>query len=465
VIIKYINCLIVVLGLYCGKKLINYKRKVPQLLFIRTVSVAGIPSCVIEVVMEGQLNLYAIGPNIPVLGNLPANGIANNLNNQIANINNNNNNNNIINNVNDNNNNIINNVNNNNNNIVGQNQPNIRNNNPNLNNNNIRVNINPNNNVPQYGINNVNINNRTKDHNRRGWLRRMLDKFKEPEFVNYPEAQNIPLSSTNRFDKLIDEVKEVKEQKVMDEKPELIQHDYSDVKVNGVKANIISKKVKGNDIKLTLAQYTAIKNEANNKHIDPLELRDILQEKGYNLTDIDDYLALDFKEPTDGSKFSIGIQTTSNIDTNIQTNLINTKQFKIPTRKIVNKINKKLRSIAALPELTYHLKTKYFMCYRNINLVNNLVRDARIWMLNNNYKLDNEEDYYLLTQSVMAAYTVDEQELKFRQIIKNVDNYDNMIHLNETLEGKIRTNYFNPLREKRGMFSTEVKLPQKTLVI
>lgn len=109
----------------------------------------------------------------------------------------------------------------------------------------------------------------------------------------------------------------------------------------------------------------------------------------------------------------------------------------LPKRKTVNKIVKNMRSIAAHERLTNFLKIKYFMKRRDISTMNNMVADARTWLLKNKYSCERAEDYDILTTSVSLAYMVTMEELQFRQLMKNKQNYENMAHINATLDGDL----------------------------
>jgi len=104
------------------------------------------------------------------------------------------------------------------------------------------------------------------------------------------------------------------------------------------------------------------------------------------------------------------------------------------------KVYRKTRDVKFLKfhsRLTYYLRTKYFMKTRDRSLINMMSNDARIWMIKEKMKCESEDDFLLMTQSVMTAFLVNSQELKFRQLLKNEDNYDQMEHLNATLAGDL----------------------------
>lgn len=353
--------------------------------------------------MMAQINPQAMGPNIPVLGNPPANGIA----------------------------------------------------------------------LPNYQINIVDLETKKK-HNRIGYMiRRVKHLFKDDHIdnpVNYPIQQNELIDTSNRFNSLEDQIDEIYINDAVQNDPGLVTENIQECK-----QNLIEIKTNNASLKLSWKDYIRIKDVARiNKHakvIDDDILRKQLIDMGYSISDIDDCLQLDRNDEFEDARggFDIGCETNQTNNQETQSNLLDTKQFKFSIKSKVNEIANKLKSIEAWPKLVYFLKTKYFMAHRSINLINNMIRDARIYMLNNKYECDNEDDYYILTQSVMAAYSVDDQELKFRKIIKK--DHFNAVDLNEILEGKIKSTILSPFHLKeiskgvRGKFQHETVLPSKQVNI
>lgn len=132
--------------------------------------------------------------------------------------------------------------------------------------------------------------------------------------------------------------------------------------------------------------------------------------------------------------------------------------FVIPTRKIVNDMVKDRKSVKMYSKLTYYLKCKVFMKHRDHSLLNIMVNDARIWMSKNGHDCDNAKDYLILSQSILAAFLVDQQELVFRKTIKDKVNWDNMSHVNKTVTGNLGR-YFKPPRDDDKLFRTNVRFP------
>lgn len=313
-----------------------------------------------------------------------------------------------------------------------------------------------------------------KEHNKIGFFNRIRKIFNKP-IVHHLDNDTIikTIEPNNRFDNLIDEVDNLLvDDVILDQSMNMLKPEFPI-------QNSVVISVKGQDITLSLDNYKILKNEVERIGNLPAELADNIKEKQYDklikkfdkdlvdefIDQLENNLVVDndpnfervlYVEKDEDNLTNKGTQSESINDMNIQCDIDQDEQaetsiFTIPNRKTVNEKVKKRNRIHMLPKLTYNLKIKYFMTFRSVELINNMVRDARIWMLANKYNLDNQEDYYLMTQSIMAAYMIDEQELKFRQLMKNESNYDNMIHVNDTLKGNLgRTKFWKPLKEKRG---------------
>lgn len=111
--------------------------------------------------------------------------------------------------------------------------------------------------------------------------------------------------------------------------------------------------------------------------------------------------------------------------------------YELPKRKAVNKIVKDRTTLTAHNRLLNFLRVKYFMKRRDITTMNNMVADGRTWLLKNKYTCERKLDYEILTTSVSLAFMVTAEELDFRQLMKNKTNYDNMAHINATLDGDL----------------------------
>jgi len=113
------------------------------------------------------------------------------------------------------------------------------------------------------------------------------------------------------------------------------------------------------------------------------------------------------------------------------------EEFKIPKRSTVNKIVKNKKSFVVYKKLLYHLRCKFHLKYRDHHHMNTLVNEARLWLIKNEHSCDNEQDFAILASAVQVAFLVCEEELEFRQTIKDRTNWDNMVHLNKTVTGNL----------------------------
>lgn len=130
-------------------------------------------------------------------------------------------------------------------------------------------------------------------------------------------------------------------------------------------------------------------------------------------------------------------------------------KFVIPRRSDFKRY-KALRYIYADGPLTYYLKCKYFMKRRDAAVIQQMVADARLYLLKAGNAMDNDNDYDIMNRSVMAAYFIDDAELEFRARMKNPDNYDSLLHHNKTLEGDLGL-VFSPLGQPGEKYSSRIK--------
>lgn len=140
--------------------------------------------------------------------------------------------------------------------------------------------------------------------------------------------------------------------------------------------------------------------------------------------------------------------------------------FKHFPRSKVNKMVKKAKVIKTFSRLSNFLKSKYFMRLRDHSLITTMVNDARVWMLKQGFTLETEDDYFVMTQSVIVSFLVQEQEMKFRKILKEPENWDNMAHLNNTAAGKLgKVNLLRAMQGENsllGGFLPDLKFPAAT---
>lgn len=136
----------------------------------------------------------------------------------------------------------------------------------------------------------------------------------------------------------------------------------------------------------------------------------------------------------------------------------------IPDKKKVNSIVKNRKSIHCYERLFNFLRTKFFMRIRDNTLIGVMVHEARTWMLKDHRKLDTEEDFNILSYSVMAAFMINKNELEFRALLKDKNNWVNTIHLNKTLNGDLGKSATIPSENSLiGSFLPSMKSPAFSL--
>lgn len=174
------------------------------------------------------------------------------------------------------------------------------------------------------------------------------------------------------------------------------------------------------------------------------------------------YLRNLFKAPIlSRPKIDVGVQA-HDVDVDMQTMpSYDTEKWTAPSRKNINKLVKNSKSYRVYDKLYYHLRTKHFMRYRDPGMINSLVQDARIWLAKNKMQCENSMEYSIMTTAVMTAFLPDDAEMSFRAEIKKQTNFDNINHLNKTLQGDLgksfaktylggfRENSHNPLSSVR----------------
>jgi hypothetical protein len=126
------------------------------------------------------------------------------------------------------------------------------------------------------------------------------------------------------------------------------------------------------------------------------------------------------------------------------TNTDNYVYEQIPKRKVINALVKNKKGYHAYSRLLFWLRCKHFMKVRDHGLINQLVTDARAWLAKNNFTMETSTEFQILANAVMGAYLVNEEELVFRQTIKDKVNYDNMAHINRTAIGDLGKSLFKP---------------------
>lgn len=175
----------------------------------------------------------------------------------------------------------------------------------------------------------------------------------------------------------------------------------------------------------------------------------------YDLTPIRGLTNIDRFQHVDAAIQSINIadndcQTNSvSIEANVEENVLNNDQelFRIPKRRDINKIIKNKKIYKAHSRLLSYLRCKAFLKHRDTALIQQLVHMANVWMVKEGHLLDQPIHYSVIANAVTIAFLVSEEELSFREAIKNKTNWDNMKHLNNTIKGDLGKVYRLPLEK------------------
>nr|WRQ64996.1 hypothetical protein [Tolivirales sp.] len=151
-----------------------------------------------------------------------------------------------------------------------------------------------------------------------------------------------------------------------------------------------------------------------------------------------------FSDATQTESHTTSTQISREVDDKGITLDMDTTMF-IPKRKAVNKLVNNKRHMKVCSRLLNHLRCKYHLTLRDKSLPARLVHEARTWLIKAGHTCETDLDYAVLSSAVSAAFMVSDEELEFRSRVKNKQNYENMYHLNETLQGNLGKSAF-PLR-------------------
>lgn len=107
------------------------------------------------------------------------------------------------------------------------------------------------------------------------------------------------------------------------------------------------------------------------------------------------------------------------------------------------KNRKKIRGkeVTLNQELLYFLRIKYFMSPRDPSIIQQMVSDARSF-INKHNLLYNRNTFVDVTNTIIQAFIVNEQELIFRKVIKDNRVLDGVSHLNDTMAGDLGKSLF-----------------------
>jgi len=101
------------------------------------------------------------------------------------------------------------------------------------------------------------------------------------------------------------------------------------------------------------------------------------------------------------------------------------------------KLRKKIFSCKASASLTYHLKIKHAFSVRNPALLTSMRADARVWLASKNFPMDSEEEYSIITSSVIAAYMIDPCEYAFYRLCQERNFWNGFSDYNSALSGSV----------------------------
>lgn len=128
------------------------------------------------------------------------------------------------------------------------------------------------------------------------------------------------------------------------------------------------------------------------------------------------------------------------------------KQLEVLPRRLVAKLRAQKTSRFVYSQLLNFLRCKHFMHVRDTHFITTLVADARAWLLNKGYSMEDSIHYSVLTIAVQQAFIVSHEELEFRATLKNPKILDHIDHHNATMSGDLgRVNMFDKERSKHAL--------------
>jgi hypothetical protein len=249
------------------------------------------------------------------------------------------------------------------------------------------------------------------------------------------------ITSVNRYATLLDDLQEEAENWSMDNDDEdsSEEGEKKTKKKKNPKARIFKTlldKADEDDARIIMAD-SLLKEEKIN---DPTMAKLIACADKFELRD--DYIKV--IKSKDIKMRETAIQTESN-EASTQCNIEDSKDalFTMPNRKAINAVMKHKKYIKADEELTYWLKSKYFMKGRTHATLSMMVNDARVWMLKqkngdkDKYTLQSYEDYFVMTRAIMSSFIIDDEELAFRALMKNPQQLDAQQHMLSLFNGDL----------------------------
>lgn len=150
----------------------------------------------------------------------------------------------------------------------------------------------------------------------------------------------------------------------------------------------------------------------------------------------------DTMQPTDPIATSTGIQAdacclTSDVDESTQKESVEFSMGRYFNLQSVRHAFRDKKWVKFNEKLTHFLRIKFFMRPRDYHLLNQMILDARNYLIKNDHTVDNASDYLLLTTSVSAAFAITEEEIECRESIKSMINIDPMRKINQLSAGNL----------------------------
>jgi hypothetical protein len=104
---------------------------------------------------------------------------------------------------------------------------------------------------------------------------------------------------------------------------------------------------------------------------------------------------------------------------------------------IRDKLMAKMKILNIPMKLTYYLKCKYAFALRTPSLLIQMRADARVWLAKNDYSMENDQDFRMMTTSILAAYMIDREELSSIALLSDRTMWNNTYDFNRALSGEV----------------------------
>lgn len=87
-------------------------------------------------------------------------------------------------------------------------------------------------------------------------------------------------------------------------------------------------------------------------------------------------------------------------------------------------LRRKVKDLKAYTKLTWYLKCKHAFAAKTLSLITTMRNDARVWMATNDYKMESEDEYLIITNAVIAAMRVDQQDVLIKASLSDNTDYN-----------------------------------------